>query len=456
MKTNSFKIGICLLMALSLLACKKENELAFSTNPTDSSIYVGDKQKVTVESFGVSSSTGYPVSNVQWKVSDNYIASVDADGIVTGLKVGIVQVIGTMSDGKYVFANFNVLGHSYLYIEPKVNAGSVTEIAEYEAQYGRVLVRGSEKEGYLAYKDTIGVLVGNSDYTIYILTKGAISNLTSDSAYTDAIAKFLPERYDYNSADKYFSNPYNVRVYPSKTPLDRTMNYTANNGGSTVAELAAEYKKSAVSYEDKIASASSYSKEALGLTNDIKYDAVDKTAVDKNVSDTKTTIAGSSSISDIEKTLADQTQIMLGLYLDAGKKSALNICRSGLKDGYDENKYYPAVWDSIQIVDAAAQAEIAKATTIRELDQTISSASKGYGIFLPKSTIDSYYKVQAEKEYKSYAETKKEQYDEAGLAQLKQNYDDAIAALEKAYALKDANAALAEQKKADKAVPTIK
>lgn len=453
MKTTGFKISVCALAVFSLVACKKENELAFSTNPTSESIYIGEEKKVTVESFGVKSPQGYPVSDVTWSVSDQYILSVNADGVVKGLKVGIANVIGTMKDGKTVFADFSVLGHSYLYVEPTVNAVAA-DIKTYEELLGNVLARGSEAEGCLVYQDTTSV-GKQSEFNVYILNKGAITNLLSNEAFDEAINTFLPERYVLNE-EGYYNNPYNVRVYPSKSPLDNAIYYTSDKDGSNVTELSNEYKKGAKAYEDKLAAASSYSKETLDLTNDIKYDAIDKTALQNNVDETNALINSSNSISDIESKLVEQQKVMMDLYVAAGKVSAIEICRSNLKEGYDESKYYPAVWDSIQIVDANAVAVLDTAKSIKNLDQITSSVSKGYLDFLPKSAIDDYYKDQTKKEYESYAVDKKDQYDEEGLAKLEQIYKDADAALEVAYGLKDANAALKAQKDADKEVPTKK
>ena len=82
MKSKSYILGISLLSVLALFSCKKENELAFSTNPREvgqtdyDKMYVGDTKQLEVQSFGVKSSDGYHVGGVSWSSSDDFIASV--------------------------------------------------------------------------------------------------------------------------------------------------------------------------------------------------------------------------------------------------------------------------------------------------------------------------------------------------------------------------------------------
>ncbi len=48
MKSNILKLGVCLLAALAMFSCKKQETSAYSSDPTYMALTVGEQGKVNV------------------------------------------------------------------------------------------------------------------------------------------------------------------------------------------------------------------------------------------------------------------------------------------------------------------------------------------------------------------------------------------------------------------------
>lgn len=444
MKSIILKLGVCLLATLAMFSCKKQETSAYSTEPRYEALYVGETVQVKVECYGVKSSEGTEVSGVTWSTSDPYVAAVDANGLVTAMKVGIALITGSFQDGKFVYCEVAVLGRSMLFAEPLIGATMEEVIADREQDGDSIVRRG---DNYIVVFDKPNDFK-NSDYTFYGFgTKNcALVDVQGEKANDELLKTFLPERYD--NKGEYYVNSSNVRVYAT-TPYEYAAIYTADNNAATVDETVAAYRASGVVYLDNAANPASYSKEALDLVNDITYEAVDKTAVNNIVNAGKQTVATSKIIKDIEEVLSNDRAALETEFVKAARVSGLNICHSNLSAPYDENNFYPAAWAKIGELDTDAKAAFDEAKTIKQVDAAITNNKALYSTIVSKSVVD-LYKNDLTKAYQKYNES---DYTAENWTTLTGYYNAGLSDLETSITTKEAETKNKEVKAQMKAVP---
>lgn len=391
MRTNIYKYGICMLSLLSLVACKNENELAYSTTPLSTKLYQGQSTDVAVKSFGVKSSQGYDVDGVKWSSADEFIATVDDNGKATAQHVGNVRIYGEFDGGKTVYCDLDVIGRYNIYNEPIANVDSIAVAVQYESGMKKVLVRGGKSgDDYAVFMDTAANIAPFVDYTIYLIgnLKGEMVSFKSQDTYNNVEKNFLPERYWVQNG--YFNDPYDVRVVLNNAVMQNIAYYMSDKAPVAVDKFVAAYKASALKDLNKMADASSYSKAALELANEFNYSTVDKDALASKVA------AGTSAINDATAVAAVENELVVKkgeievLYVNAGRNSATDICYSQLSEGHDQSKYYEASWNKLDELDKGLTDVLASATTIKELDKATTDYKVQYADILPKSIADSY------------------------------------------------------------------
>ena len=445
MKSNILKLGVCLLAALAMFSCKKQETSAYSSDPTYMALTVGEQGKVNVMCYGVKSSEGTEVSGVTWSCSNKYVADVDANGVVTAKKVGTAEVTGSFQNGKLVTCSVAVLGTSYLFIEPYIGV-SMSEAMTSEEQDQDSIVR--KGENYFVSFDKSG----NSKYSDYkFYSYGAKSCAFADvqgqAAHEELMGKFLPERFD--AVNGFFMDNMNRRVYAPTTPFEYVAIYTPNDNAVTIEEAILAYRESCYAYLTVCSSPAAYSKEALDLVNDITYEAVDKTAVNNIVNAGKQTVATSKIIKDIEEVLSNDRAALETEFVKAARVSGLNICHSNLSAPYDVNNFYSAAWTEIQKLDLAASEAFNAAQTIKQVDAAITNNKALYSTIVSKSVVD-LYKNDLTKAYQKYNES---DYTAENWATLTGYYNAGLSDLETSITTKAAETKNKEVKAQMKAVP---
>lgn len=457
MKSKSYILGISLLSVLALFSCKKENELAFSTNPREvgqteyDKMYVGDTKQLEVQSFGVKSSDGYHVNGVSWSSSDDFIASVSSDGVVTANKVGSVKIIGKFN-GKSVYSSIVISGRKETYFEPDIKAGMSEAIAK-ELIAGKLVMRGN-LEGTSPYSVLVDTAANRkSDYTVYLFGENtsAMVNLLTDEAVKETAEVFLPERYNKQEGG-YFNNPYGVRVMQSSSPYKNVVLYTDDSKPSTAEEFSAAYKKVSKGYVADLANPETYSKASLGLENDFKYEKRDVNAINSIISECNTLIdKQGATITEIEERLGVATDELADLFLDAARLEGTDMCYAKLPATPTEENFYEAALDSIQKLDDKFTALYDTASNIIYLDRLVTSSQKSYSGFLTRKVIDDNVIKPIDKEFETY-KGKQADYSEKAYALFEVHYNVAIEKAKGSCSLSDANNAMNGQKNADKDV----
>lgn len=433
MNSNILKIGVCLLAALAMFSCKKQETSAYSTNPLSTTLYMGDQKEINVESFSVKSSTGTEVSGVTWSSADTYIADVDASsGLVTANKVGKTVVTGLFQNGKSVFCEVVVAGRSNIFSEPDITL-SMNEAVEAEQRLGKVILRQSDNY-FVAYDES--AKENGADYSFYSYGSKicAFVNLSSAKSFEELNKVYLPERYD--AKDGYYVNAYNIRAIPSASPIEYLSIVTFDDNATSSDEAVAAYRNSCNDFIDKAASASSYSQSALGLNNDITYETVDQDAVKTIVTDAKQLVSTSSSMQAIELGLQIAAVQLEVEFVKASKVSALNICHNNLSAEYKEENFYEASWNAIAELDAETNASLVDAKTIKAVDIVITNSKAKYTTITSKATIE-LYKNDLTKAYGKYDSS---DYTPENWTVLTEIYNNGLISLESAVTLTDAAA----------------
>jgi hypothetical protein len=405
MRKNIYKYGICMLSLLSLVACKNENELAYSTSPLSTQLYQGQSTDVAVKSFGVKSSQGYDVEGVTWSSADEFIATVDANGKATAQHVGNVRIYGEFDGGKTVYCDLDVVGRYNIYNEPITNIDSIGAAVQYESGMKKVLVRGGKSgDDYAVFMDTAANVAPFVDYTIYLVgnVKGEMVSMKSADTYSAVEKNFLPERYFVK--DGFFNNPYDVRVVLNSAAMKTMAYYMSDKAPVAVDKMVAAYKATALKDLNRLSSADSYSKKALDLANDFSYETIDKAALTSLVTEGTATINAATGVAEVENTLVEKAGQFEVLYVAAGRNSAKEICYKRLPKGHEQAEYYDASWNKINELDAGLDAALAATKTIKELDKATSDYSVQYADILTKVNADLYIQ-NVEKQFANYKES---------------------------------------------------
>ncbi|MCQ2351225.1 MAG: Ig-like domain-containing protein [Paludibacteraceae bacterium] len=392
MKNIYIKSVICLLAGLSLLACKKENELSFSPNTNKQEIKVGEQYQLKVNSFGVKDDTPYAVNSVEWSIANTFVATIDANGVVTGKKVGTTVACGKFGDGKVVYADIVVVSANNQYSEPLRNSNYMAVLT-----YEQTLTKNETdirdtvrtvKNKYMIYRQS---KEGRADqlvlyffkpvnYSIVILKSGEFENVYN---------KFLPDRYTLESEGKFVdkdgkpilavSETYDAGVYYDMASVD------------SIADLLGRYKADASAYMNAVADNGSYTPEALGLK------------LPFNITATGDTISMISALNEAAQTyLADPAHLSFAGCEDAVDLAAANITdlymqiarkwgletwcwtfhtkpiNGGLSDGHIEENYTEVAWARVLDLDALAVASFDAAKTFKELDIAVQQSGIQY------------------------------------------------------------------------------
>ena len=91
MKIKKFNIFVLILLCIScLVGCSQISELKISTEYIEKNMYVGDKILLKTNAENQ--------EEVVWETSDDLVAIVSEDGLVTALSVGEVTIIAKYGD----------------------------------------------------------------------------------------------------------------------------------------------------------------------------------------------------------------------------------------------------------------------------------------------------------------------------------------------------------------------
>lgn len=405
MRNNIYKYGICMLSLLSLVACEKSNELAYSTSPLSTQLYQGQTTDVAVKSFGVKSSQGYDVDGVEWSSGDPFIATVDANGKATAQHVGNVRIYGEFDGGKTVYCDLDVVGRYNLYNEPLAHVDSIGQVVQYESGMRKILVRGGQPgDDYAVFLDTAINITPFVDYTIYLTgdVKGEMVSIKSAETYSSVEKNFLPERYFVK--DGFFNNPYDVRVMLNSEVMKNIVYYMSDKAPVAADKMVKAYKKTALDDLNKLSSPETYSKKALNLANDFSYETIDKAAVDNLLTEGSSAINAATLIEEVENALVVKAGQFEILYVVAGRSSSKDICYNRLPKGHEQSEYYDASWNKINELDAGLDVALEATKTISELDKATSDYSVQYADILTKANADLYIQ-NVEKQFANYNES---------------------------------------------------
>ncbi len=399
MKNIYLKFGVCLLAAISLMACKKENELTFS--PNDSTVYVnvGEKTTLSVNSYGVKSSTPYPVSNVEWSVDDTYYASVDNNGVLTGLKDGATRACGKFDGGKVVYIDVVVSSLNIQYLEPLLK-GTFNSVADYEATMSnRVLTRGVDSK-FAVYKNTSDIFADK--YQIYFFNQfngGVISCLENGDAVEVARTKFLPDRYNV-IGDNSFADNKNNKVETRADEFGYGMFYNFGDFNNRMSEVYAQYAADAVSYIDSITKQSNFTPEKLKLKLPFVITA-DLSKIILYKQNALNAISAGTNFGSTEAAISLNSELILDLYLQSARKWGLEEwCwklnkepeEAGLRKGHVQSEYTDIAWFRVEELDELAIAAFGEQTEFGNLEAVVRMYGKLYMDVASKSNISSHVK----------------------------------------------------------------
>lgn len=392
MKNINIKLGVCLLAALSLLACKKENELSFSpnySNPNETKVEVGKTIQVSVNSYGVKSSTPYPVQNVNWTVANDYYASIDNNGVVTGKKVGVTSVCGTFDGGKVVYVTIVVFSSNNQYVEPLLG-GSDFSVTEYETTLtdaNRFKTRGVDGK-YAVFQDTCSKY--KDKFQIYFFNQfngGVISTFADKNVVEEVRTKFLPDRYNVTGENTFADILGNKAVTRSDEYGDGVF---YNFGSTDLKDVYAQYSTDATTYINGVADKNNYTPEKLGLTLPFVIEA-DQTSVDTYKNKALQAISGSTKFSVVEQEITDDANAITKLYLDGAAKWALEewcwkvhiktkgaVMDGGLNYGHDQSQYPEVSWNRVLELDELAEIEFGEKKAFKDIDVAAQSYGKKY------------------------------------------------------------------------------
>lgn len=422
MKNIYIKLGVCLLAAITLIACKKENELAFSPNSSVVSVNVGETTTLSVNSYGVKSSTPYPVSNVEWSVDDKFVASVDNNGLLTGLKDGVTRACGKFDGGKVVYIDVLVNSLNNQYLEPMLQ-GTFKEVAEYENTLAARLLTRSVDSKYAVYKDSSeGYLDKFQIYFFNQFNGGVITCFENGDAVEIAKTKFLPDRYNV-IGDNSFADNKNNKAETRADEFGYGVFYNFGDFSGKMSDVYAQYAADANSYLDSVANQENYTQEKLALKLPFVITA-DQTQVASYKQNAVNAISAGTNFGSAEAAIASNSELISELYLQSAREWAIkewcwvlhstakgDVMNGGLRKGHVQEEYYEVAWDRILDLDEQFENELAGLTSFAEIDLRAQTYGGTYmniasttNVKSNESKINSNFKTIQSKHKKEYNE----------------------------------------------------
>lgn len=179
---KAIKLTTICLLAIAAIACQKQSRpTPLTIEPSSVFLYYDGKQQLTAN----------PAEGVTYSSEDEYYAEVDANGLVTGNKVGETNIVASSSNGT-VTIPVTVVPQYTLYpeLEPIVNAS----LSEMTSILGTSFRKSSDdgKNTY-TYKEY-------NNYTTAIVATFINGTCTEIGAivpttYVTKLTKYLKERY---------------------------------------------------------------------------------------------------------------------------------------------------------------------------------------------------------------------------------------------------------------------
>lgn len=397
MKTNFLKYAVCFISVLSLVACKKDGDLTFSTDPLSVDKYVNQEWTVTAQSFGVTSAKGDTLDNATWSSSDEFIVVVDAEGNAVAKHVGEAKIYAAFENGMVLYSNAFIHGRSNIINEPQVGEElTVASVTTFEKDNGKKVVRGGGDDNYVVFTENNAEYKDNTDYSVYVFgdVQGALVNIKTAQLFREYNGIFLPERYieEEGLFVKRATDDLAVQALGEGNSLVNVGLYTTK-GATDKEAVIATYRAVSQAYLDQLTDTASYNKEALGLTYDVILDVdgtplYDGTAAEAIKTNGAAIVASSTSIAQIEDSLQSYKAQLELIYLAGAQKGAVLVCHAQLKSPYAVENYYPAAWDYIAELDQTANAAFLVTTSFKELDEAINLENGKYKRVVTKEKAD--------------------------------------------------------------------
>ena len=165
-----------LLAALFFVGCSDDEEGGISLNESAITLYSDDTAHLEAN------------DNVDWLSESEFVASVDANGLVTGNHVGTTNIIASNGSGTSK-CTVEVIPRFNTFEEPVVDFGATKE--EVKSKESRTML--SEIDDALIYMGENSAL----NMVIYMFENGRLyaSGAAVSFAYTSELTNFLLERY---------------------------------------------------------------------------------------------------------------------------------------------------------------------------------------------------------------------------------------------------------------------
>ena len=191
MKTINAIYALCALCAMPLISsCSDDDDDndSFSVNPSSVSLNSLDTEQLTTDDGRI----------VTWSTSDDFVATVDDNGLLKAVHVGEASVTATDSKGATAVVSVTVEPKHNLYVEPCVKWGISKDV-----------LKGIDKREIVTDDDDALLLEagGSAMRILYTFKDGALNAaaVSVSLAYSSTLAEFLFERYEYlGQYDDYF------------------------------------------------------------------------------------------------------------------------------------------------------------------------------------------------------------------------------------------------------------
>lgn len=188
---NTMKKLLFVIAIVSLLiGCSKDDNKvkSITATPTSMSMHYDEESEIKMSY----SPADAPAPTYTYAASDEYVATVDQDGLVSGCHVGECVVGISTTDGISTECTVTIKPRSMLYVEPYLEfGGSASDIKRYEK---RAIY--SETASGLIYKGENS----NVRYVVYVLENGKMKSsgvlLANTSYCVNECNEYLSERYD--------------------------------------------------------------------------------------------------------------------------------------------------------------------------------------------------------------------------------------------------------------------